>query len=122
MWGGIGAAAPEIIRWYRITQSETPQEWRRVSYWLATVLYIGLGAALATLIAQPNSYAAFVTGASTEFAVLGGITSIEGRPRSQAPGIERGVEEVSTRPATVRALLMLTAADHASYLRINGPG
>lgn len=110
LWGAIGAAAPEIVRWYRISRSETPGEWRRFSYWIATAAYVGLGALMALLIAQPNPYASFLTGLTTEFAVLGALNASGNTP----PGHK--VEEISTRPATPIRATLVALRCHATYL------
>jgi len=109
-WGALGAFAPEIVRWVRITRSETPAEWRRISYWLATTAYIALGGLLAVLIAQPVGGAAFSMGVATEFVVLGAI--------SVTPG--SGTEEFVASPATRPSLLLVGIQQHATYLRSRG--
>ena len=109
-WGALGTAAPEIVRWIRIARSETPAEWHRVSYWLATIAYVALGGLLALLIAQPTGGAAFSMGLATEFVVLGAI--------SITPGT--GVEEFAASPATPLARLRVGIQQHATYLRHPG--
>jgi hypothetical protein len=110
VWGAIGAIAPEIVRWYRIAGSETPGEWRRASYWFATVAYVLLGGVVASLVAQPNPFAAFVAGVATEFTVLGALAA---GPRFN-PGSR--VEELAVRPANSFMATLVALRSHAVYL------
>lgn len=115
LWGCVGAAAPEVVRWYRISRKAAPKEWGRPSYWLATAAYVALGGAFASLIAQPNGYAAFAAGLSTEFAVYGLLTGSSedavSKPTSGLP-----VEEVSMCDVSLLARARLRVIRHASYL------
>jgi hypothetical protein len=108
--GALGALAPEIIRWRRIARSETPDEWRHLPYWFTTLAYVALAGFLASLVAQPNGYAAFITGLTTEYAIAGVLD--EGRGRE--------LEELGTAPATWADLVLSTLRRHATYLTQNG--
>jgi hypothetical protein len=118
LFGGLGALAPEVIRWFRIAKDETPSEWKRRSYWVATILYVALGGGFASLVSQPNVYAAFVTGFSTEFAVLGAWASTTRRRLVTTRGAALN-EELVARPATRLDALRWTLRRHAAYLTLN---
>jgi hypothetical protein len=115
LWGCLGAIAPEIVRWYRISRHAAPDEWKRASYWVATLGYVALGGLFATLIAQPNGYAAFVAGLSTEYAVLGVVKSAAS-PADADTAPSATHEELSTRPIGPFGLAALRIIEHASYL------
>ena len=112
LWGAAGALAPEVVRWFRIARDDSPQEWRRWSYWAATLAYIALGGLLAHLIAQPNPYAAFITGLSTEYAILGAVQSAMSSPNDADSGMPEELHTRATFISVATALLMR----HASYL------
>lgn len=109
VWGAVGALAPEVVRWFRIAREGPPGEWKRVTYWLATVAYAALGAALAYLIGKGEPYAAFSTGVSTELAILGLLNPKPDGPRS---------EEISQRPAGLLDPVLIPLRHHARYLSL----
>lgn len=109
-WGCVGAVAPEIVRWFRISRSTVPEEWKKPAYWLATALYVALGGAFATLIAQPDGYAGFLAGVSTQYAVLGVVKAAE------PPQKPTAAEELTTRHVGPVGVAWLYIINHASYL------
>jgi len=114
LWGMAGALAPEVVRWFRIVKSgATPAEWRNGEYWAATACYVLLGGLLASLIAQPNGYAAFITGLTTEFAIMGTLSA--STPRRAHPG--GSAEELATRDAGAVEAVLVMLRRHAAYLR-----
>lgn len=108
--GALGAIAPEIVRWYRIARSETPDEWKRISFWVATAMYMGVAGGFAALIAQPEPYAALVAGATAEFAAAGLLRS--------GPNIPW--EELNSRAASPVGAMFASLRRHAAYLTQNG--
>ena len=110
VFGALGAVAPEIIRWYRIAHSETPDEWKRISFWAATAMYMGVAGMFAAVVAQPEAYAALAAGASTEFAAAGLL-----RPNPSIP-----LEELSSRAASPFRTTLVSLRRHAAYLTQNG--
>ena len=107
LWGAVGALAPEIIRWFRIARDKAPDEWRRVSYWVATVFYVALGAGLAFLVGKSEPYAAFITGVTTELAILGVLDKDKAA----------GGEEFTTKDVSAFGSAAISLRRHASYLR-----
>jgi hypothetical protein len=105
-FGAIGALAPEVLRWRRITRSGDPAEWGSLSYWLATLAYVALAGFMANLIAQPNPYAAFMTGLTAEYAIAGAMTGSSGA----------GSEELGMESATGFDWFVSTLRQHAGYL------
>ena len=105
-WGAVGAIAPEIVRWWRIARSETPGEWTRASYWLATAAYLCLAGLMALLVAQPNPYAAFMAGLTAEFAIVGALK----------PGPSLPIEELQKRSANLWTMSLVAIRRHAIFL------
>jgi hypothetical protein len=113
LWGCVGAIAPEVIRWQQIARTKRPDEWRRASYWAATLLYVAIGGALATLVAQPNGYAAFATGLTAEFAILGALAAARERPPPPEPSVP---DELSYQAVGKHRLAIAAIYHHAGYL------
>jgi hypothetical protein len=68
-----------------------------------------LAGGFAVLVAQPSPYAAFATGLTTEFAVLGLLGTTERPP----------VEEIRARAANPARLTLAVLRSHAAYLSAN---
>jgi len=91
-------------------RSGEPTEWRYPPYWFATIAYMAVAGFMANLIAQPNPYAAFLTGLTAEYAIAGAITSPPGK----------GPEELGSGSATRFDLFVSTLRQHAEYLTNHG--
>jgi hypothetical protein len=104
--GVLGAMAPEVIRWRQIVQASPAKRKPRAEYLLATICYALLAGFFATLIAQPNGYAAFFTGLTFEYAVAG---ALKREPEAET-------EELGESKATRFDLFWTTLRRHASYL------
>jgi hypothetical protein len=111
LWGSVGAAAPEVVRWLRIARNQTPNEWKHPSYWLATTAYLALGAALAYVIAKPEAGPVFAIGVAGEFIVLGGLATAKK---------DGNTEEISSAPAGSLHVALVMLRRHASFLMPNG--
>ena len=61
--GAIGAAAPEIVRAYRLRHGGISIRHPR-RYWIVSVLFVGLGGALVIFLDATSLYAAFYMGIS----------------------------------------------------------
>jgi hypothetical protein len=109
LWGAIGAVAPEIVRWYRITKTGTPEEWKRAGYWIATLAYLALGGLMAVLVAKDDPYAEFIAGLSTEFVIVGAR-------EAAMHGRDVAGEEFASRPARFHDKILASFSAHASYL------
>ena len=108
--GMIGALGPEIVRWRRITRGEAPEESLQPGYVLATIAYVLLAGFMATLVAQSNPYAAFITGVTAEYAIAGMLSAPE----------KSGPEELGIESATRIDWALSTMWQHAAYLTQNG--
>ena len=85
----VGAAAPEIVRLYRLRMKPLPPIPR--SYVLISVMFFLLGAFVAWVLQATTPYAAFYIGASTDAL----ISSIIGKPPAvlppKPPRLEKGM-------------------------------
>lgn len=115
LWGALGASAPEVVRWFRIAKVGTPGEWRRLSYWFATLAYVALGGLLALLVAKPDAYAAFMAGLTTEFAIAGALKMASTEAQVPAPPGSLP-EELTLRPAGPTTVVAAVVLRHASFL------
>ncbi|MGH9640857.1 MAG: hypothetical protein ACRD3Q_00380 [Terriglobales bacterium] len=61
---------------------------------------------MATLVAQPNPYAAFAAGLTTEFAILGAVK----------PGPNLSIEELRSEPASLPRSALAVMRRHAVFL------
>jgi hypothetical protein len=115
VWGCIGGVAPEVVRWREIAQRRTPSEWRRVSYWVATIAYVPVAGVFASLVAEPTPYAAFVAGVTAQFGIKGALdaTDSKGNGNPQIP------EELSVQPLSLPRLAHLILLRHASFLGLS---
>jgi hypothetical protein len=112
LYGCAGAAAPEIIRWYRIARHATPAEARRPAYWIATVAYILLGGLWAYLVSKQEPFAAFASGIATEFAILALVqNSRDEGPRDPDLPEELTIDQPSRVTFAIHGL-----QQHARYL------
>jgi hypothetical protein len=119
-WAMVGALGPEIIRWRKISQSRMPGEWKRPSYWIATVFYCGLAVALADLTARPQPYAAFLSGLTTELSVLGLLAAAKSPPALPETANIEEVSSTDENGLSGRARLVLRVlSEHAAFLHRN---
>jgi hypothetical protein len=108
--GMLGALAPEVIRWRRISRHKKPGKSGRprLDFVILTAVYALFAGFFATLIDPPTAYAAFISGLTFEYAVAGTLRGAE--------EVQPGVEELGEAPARRHDLLVATLRLHASYL------
>jgi len=90
VFGGIGAIAPEILRWRRIVTSPRPIPFRHpVLYVLVSLLFVALGGALAIAFESQSRYAALYVGLAAPTLVSAGLGKSRRTGSSSAPPAAR---------------------------------
>jgi len=95
-FGCLGAAAPEIVRVYRMRKYDFAITWKLA---FVSLIFFLLGGAVAVMLEPPTWYAAFYTGVATP--VL--VSKIGEKP----PSTKKKTVETSERPSDTTMHLMV---------------
>src|SRR5439155_832051 len=104
--GAVGAAAPEIVRVFRLRQRKMRL---RLQYVIISCVFFALGGFVAVVLPASTPWGAFYVGVSTPV-LISRLASGKGNgaaPRPATPSSTRDAESVSPEPVTVRDYLRL---------------